>query len=252
MNQISNELSGDWAFVSKTEFNSLLYIRFTKNGSLHWGYQNQWLTCNIPHNYWFENGSIATVCPPNPRKELTPFEITSDGKLKLKYLNRETIWERAETQQFFENKDIWNPGIPFPRQIDYMALLKEKPRNFQIERAKNLGISPQILVNTNALWKLHEYSQAEFASFHLDDFKFILEQGILVDEEDNMDATLLSHFAGDGYVEAVKLMLEFGFDINAKDITDNTPLDYALWKNQSDVAGILRENGAKTGKEIEK
>ncbi len=140
--------------------------------------------------------------------------------------------------------------IPFSRQIDYMALLKFPPHHFQVERAKNMSISPQILVNTKALWKSWEYSQAEFASLHLDDFEFILEQGVLIDEDDDMDTTLLAYLAHDGYTEAVKLMLNKGADINHIDILQNTALDRAIWKKQTETIKLLQERGAKLGIEL--
>jgi len=183
-------------------------------------------------------------------RRINTISFTDEGLLRLNYINRQTVWVRVEKQEFFERKDIWNPGIPFARQIDYMALLNEPPHYYQIKRAKHLNISPQILVNTNALWKLHEYSTAEFSSFHTDDFKTILERGVWVEEEDNMDTKLLSYFAGDGYTEAVEIMLDYGFDINAKDILDNTALDYAIWKNRTGTAELLQKRGGKTGKEI--
>lgn len=247
MTQVQDDLVGYWSFASETESNWQVYLRFTENGLLQWGYENEWLICNISHNYWIENENIGTICLPNPRKEFTPYSITADGLLKLTYTNRETVWEKAEKQGFFESKNIWNPGIPFARQIDYMALLKSPPHHFQVKRAKNMNISPQILVNTNALWKSWEYSQAEFALLHLDDFEFILEQGVLIDEDDDMDTTLLSHLAHDGYIEAVKLMLDKGANINHIDVLQNTALDWAIWKNQTETVKLLRERGAKLG-----
>lgn len=250
MVQTQNDLIGYWAFASQTQLNSQIYIRFTESGLLQWGYQNPWLICNISHNYWIENGNIGTICLPNPRKELIPYSITNEGNLKLIYINRETVWKKAEKQEFFERKDIWNPGIPFPRQIDYMALLDLPPHPLQIKRAEYLGISPQILVNTNALWKLWEYSQAEFSSFHMDDFKHILDQSVLIDDEDDMDTTLLGYLAQDGYAEAVAVLIDKGADINHLDILENTPLDYAIWKNQTETIKLLRKHGAKSRKEI--
>ena len=129
-------------------------------------------------------------------------------------------------------------------------MLDSPPHPIQIKRAKHLNISPKIIVNTNALRDLHKYSQAEFASFHLEDFKYILQQGVWKDEEDDTDTKLLSYFAGDGFTNAVELMLDYGFEINAKDILDNTALDYAIWKNYNETAELLKERGAKLGSEI--
>lgn len=252
MTQNQNKLVGYWAFASETQFNSQIYIRFTENGLLQWGFENECNICVMPHNYWTENTRIGTICPPNSRKELTPFEIDADETLKLIYSNRETLWKRAEKQNFFksENRKICEWGSQYGRQFDYMALLNKSPDKFQIQRAKYLQISPQILVNTHALQMLHYYIQAEFSSFHFEDFKNILERGVWKDEEDDMDTKLLSYFAGDGYTNAVELMLNYGFEINAKDILDNTALDYAIWENQAETVEFLRKKGAKLGSEI--
>jgi hypothetical protein len=248
MNGSENELIGYWS--SESEFGSTVYIRFTEDGLLQWGYENEWRICNISHNYRIENETLATICPPNPRKEFTPYTISPDGVLKFIYTNRETIWKRAEKQAFFDSENIWDPGILFGRQIDYMALLGQPPHPFQIKRADYLKISPQTIVNTHALWNAWEYSMAEFASLHLDDFKFILEQGVLIDEDDNMDTTLLSHLAADGHIEAVRLLLDNGADINHINILSATALDSAIWTNQSETIKLLRERGAKTGEEL--
>ena len=54
MTDFKNQLIGYWAFASETQFNAQIYIRFTKNDLLQWGYQNEWLICNITHKYWIE------------------------------------------------------------------------------------------------------------------------------------------------------------------------------------------------------
>ncbi len=87
---------------------------------MQWGYENQWRICVTSYDYWVEKESIGTICPPNPRKEITPYSISENEKLKLAYSNYETIWAKTNKQEFFESKNIWNPGILFGRQEDYM------------------------------------------------------------------------------------------------------------------------------------
>jgi hypothetical protein len=254
-NLSKNELVGYWIIESAPESSpegaGEIYLRFTENGLLQWGYENQWRICVISYDYWIEKESIGTVCLPNPRKEFTPYSISEDGKLKLAYSNYDTVWVKTNKQEFFESKNIWNPGIPFDIQEDYMSLLNSPPHERQIKRADYLGVSPQILVNTNVLWKVWEYSRSAFASFHFEDFKYILEQGVLIDDKNNLDDTLLIHLAADDYTEAVKLMLDNGADINHKDISGNTALDFAIFANRIDTIKLLKERGALSGSELE-
>ncbi len=254
MVESQNNLVGCWIIDSAPENTGEVagevYLRFTENGLLQWGYENQWRICVISHDYWIEGESIGTICPPNPRKEFTPYSIIPDGKLRLAYSNYETIWAKTEKQEFFESNNIWNPGILFERQEDYMSLLNSPPYDYQIKRADYLGISPQILVNTNVLWQAWSYSGAAFASFHFDDFKYILQQGVFTEETCNMGNTLLSYLAADGYIEAVELLLNQGANINHKNISQATALDVAIYANQSNVVELLRKKGAKLGNEI--
>lgn len=246
-----NELLGYWSRLYSDESGQQAYLHFTDDGRLQWGNENQWRICIIPHQYWLTDGHIETVCPPNPRKESTPYSIREDGTLVLSYDNRETKWARVERQEFFESKNVWNPGIPFERQIDYMSMLKLPPNSMLVKHAEHLSISPQILVNTDALWRLWDYSRAEFASFDLADFKYILDQGVLIDRDDNMDATLLCHLAADGRDAAIELMLDYDADMNHRDLTGYTPLDYAVWSNRAETVKFLKELGAKEGCELD-
>lgn len=177
-----SKLTGYWLIESapedSTEGSGEVYLRFTDDGLLQWGYENQWRICVISYNFRVENNKILTVCPPNPREEFSPFIFTEDGKLKLFYSNYETIWSRTDKKNFFDSKEIWDPGIPFARQEDYMSLLSQKPLPLEIKRAKYLGVSPQIIINTGVLWNAWKYSRSEFATFHFEDFKYILEQGV--------------------------------------------------------------------------
>jgi hypothetical protein len=205
----------------------------------------------MPHNYWIDNEKIGTICLPNPRKEFTPYFISNEI-LKLTYIDRETIWRKAERQDFFENENrrICEWGSQYGRQFDYIEWMNKAPHKSQVESAEYFGISPQILVNTDALETLYDYCQSEFGAFHLEDFKYILKQGVWVNWQDNWDATLLTYFAEAGYANAVEIMLEYGFEINAVDMFEATALDYAIAKNRNDTVELLRNKGAKTGKEM--
>ena len=39
-------------------------------------------------------------------------------------------------------------------------------------------------------------------------------------------------------------------DVNAKDNDGDTPLDFAIWRNHTETADLLRKHGGKTGEEL--
>ena len=53
--------------------------------------------------------------------------------------------------------------------------------------------------------------------------------------------------AANGHKEIVELLISKGADVNAKDLRDATPLDYAVL---SETADLLRKHGGKTGEEL--
>ena len=170
MSRELNSLIGYWVLDSAPENTAEIgefYLRFTSDGLLQHGNQNKWRIYVLSFQYEIEGDAIATICPPNPRTELTPFSIAEDGRLILSYGNYDTVWAESDKKDFFESDKIWDPGILFERQIDYISLLDSKPRDYQIKWAGLLGISPQVLVNTDALWKCWKYGRSPFASFHL-------------------------------------------------------------------------------------
>jgi hypothetical protein len=247
-----NALVGYWAITdapnNTPEASGNIYLRFTDNGLLQWGYENQRSNCVISFQYWIDGGNVVTIREPQPRKEYTPFSISTNGKLELQYSYYETTWVKAKKQDFFESKNIWDRGDYYREQLDYLSLLKLQPGDIDIRRADYLGIAPQILINTHAMSQCWSYYREPFASFHLDDFEFILDQGVLIDDEDNEDRTLLSYLAEDGHTEAVRLMLDHGAEINHLDIYPFTALDYAT---QHKTIVLLRERGAKLASELE-
>lgn len=247
---MNTHLTGYWIIDSVEEFApeyyGQIYLRFTENNLLQWGYEKPEKICVVSFNYWLEDESIVTVLPPNPRKEFTPYSITPDGKLKLMYSNYETLWAKTTEQPFFTSEAIWEPD-PTMIRPDYIASLQQPPSDHERQAAEYEGVSPQVVVNTNALWKVWEYSYQTFGSFHLDDFKYILERGVLPDWRCNEDRTLLMYIAGEGYSEAVRLLVDNGFDINAQDLYGDTALDHALRRDRKDTIQFLLARGAKSG-----
>lgn len=98
-------------------------------------------------------------------------------------------------------------------------------------------------------------SAGNMAVLHLllstfEDFDHVLNQGVLIDNEDNEDRTLLSYLAEDGHTNAVKKALEHGANINHFDLFGNTALDYAAWAGRTETIWVLRECGGKLGSDL--
>ena len=53
-----------------------------------------------------------------------------------------------------------------------------------------------------------------------------------------------------GDIEAVKHAIAAGADVNAKNMIGETPLDYAVFWEESEIAKLLRKHGGKTKKEL--
>ena len=52
-------------------------------------------------------------------------------------------------------------------------------------------------------------------------------------------------------LEAVKQHIAAGADVNAKDVNEYTPLDWAIFNKDTETADLLRKHGGKTKKELE-
>lgn len=48
-----------------------------------------------------------------------------------------------------------------------------------------------------------------------------------------------------GFVDIIKILLEYGSDVNAKDDYENTPLHWSAYGGKSDGIKILLDHGAK-------
>ena len=250
---MNKHLVGYWMIDSveehAPEYYAQVCLHFTGDGLLQWGYEKPEKICVVSFQYWVEGDFIVTVLSHNPRKEFTPYSFTPDGKLRLVYSNYETVWVRTAEQAFFTSEARWEPDATLFRP-DYMASLQVPPSDWHLRVAESKGVSPQVVVNTNALWAAWRYSHETFSSFHLDDFKEILGRGVLPDWTNNEDRTLLMLVAGNGCRDAVQLLVDNGYDVNARDLYGATVLDYAIRGNQRDVVEILLSRGAKPGNEV--
>lgn len=75
---------------------------------------------------------------------------------------------------------------------------------------------------------------------HLAEAKYLLENGVALPK----DPYVLRNAAGEGYLELVRLLLDHGADINAKDDQGFTPLLWAAYSGRDDVCLLLVQRGA--------
>ena len=47
------------------------------------------------------------------------------------------------------------------------------------------------------------------------------------------------YLAGDGYTEAVRLLLDNGFDVNAVDLHGETAVDHAIYRHRKETLQLL-------------
>ena len=64
------------------------------------------------------------------------------------------------------------------------------------------------------------------------------------------DGTPLHYAAANGHKEIAELLIEKGADLNAKDEDGGTPLDVAISFNRTEIADLIRVIGGKTGAEL--
>jgi len=57
--------------------------------------------------------------------------------------------------------------------------------------------------------------------------------------------------ASNGNKEIAELLIAAGAEVNANDGRGSTPLDNAIYAKKTEVAGLLRRHGGKTGAELE-
>ena len=64
------------------------------------------------------------------------------------------------------------------------------------------------------------------------------------------ESTPLHRAALNGRKETVELLIANGAEVNAKDNLGWTPLDFAIIRNHTETADLLRKHGGKTGEEL--
>ena len=80
--------------------------------------------------------------------------------------------------------------------------------------------------------------------------KLHLDEGSDVNAKDEDGVTPLQYAAEGGYNEIVELLIDKGANVNAKDDDGATPLDVAIQFKEFETADLLRKHGGKTGEEL--
>ena len=62
--------------------------------------------------------------------------------------------------------------------------------------------------------------------------------------------TPLHYAAGTGHKVIAVLLIAEGADVNAKSDSGSTPLDWAIRRNVTETADLIRKHGGKTGEEL--
>jgi ankyrin repeat protein len=81
--------------------------------------------------------------------------------------------------------------------------------------------------------------------------KLLLEYGANVNMNTKDGASLLHGTAYFGYSDIVELLIDYGIDVNAKDQRGQTALDKAIYKGHTDIAEMIRMHGGKKSAELD-
>ena len=81
--------------------------------------------------------------------------------------------------------------------------------------------------------------------------ELLISSGADLNAKDNNDGWIPLHYAAQkGHKEIAELLIANGVDVNAKKNNGRTPLDRAIWINETEIADLIRKHGGKTAKEL--
>jgi ankyrin repeat protein len=103
---------------------------------------------------------------------------------------------------------------------------------------------PQLVNAKDSLGRTPLHWAARGVHFEL--IKYLVKKGADVNVKDNVNIVPLSSIASRGHKEAGEFLIKNGANINVeKDATGNTPLSYAVSRNQKDIVNLFISSGIK-------
>ena len=84
---------------------------------------------------------------------------------------------------------------------------------------------------------------------HKETAELLISSGADLNAKDNNDGWIPLHYAAQkGHKEIAELLIANGVDVNAKKNNGRTPLDRAIWINETEIADLIRKHGGKIDK----
>ena len=151
-----------------------------------------------------------------------------DGETPLDWAIRNSNWKHVRRKRAETADLIHKHGGKTRKQLE----------------AAELGVSVEGLPYIS----IHDAAGAAGRDGNIEAVKQHLTAGTDVDARDAEDKTPLQHAAYWGHKEIAELLIAKGADVNAKDNTGTTTLDWAKYKPE--IADLLRKHGGKTGEEL--
>lgn len=168
----------------------------------------------------------------------------------------QTPLDRAEWAVSWRQREIdraGGPGATYPSQL---AQLEEKKESLEwlqgqsaFDAAKATGHTvktktEKVVLPCEPPWNRGAPQSPLFSAQSLEAVKMLLARGENINKRDGIGATLLHHAAASDDVELVEFLLDEGIHVNTRDRSNETPLHWAAGFGQAEVARTLLAHGA--------